>query len=156
MLQALPDAGDVDAAAAPELLGDPEAEFRIGEAASSRVDSVSTQSPVDDFKALIQQGQMSDAVEGLQKAVYTLVDTSLGDRYCNHPPPCLLCKAAFESGLDSLDVLHGTISCLQIDTSCCLRVHAVDSQQCDSTGECVPSTHEASHNLYAKQILMHM
>ncbi len=125
MLQALPDLGDADAdaAAAPELLGDPEAEFRIGEAASSRVDSVSTQSPVDDFKALIQQGQMSDAVEGLQKAVYTLVDTSLGDRYCN-----LLCKTAFQSGLGSLDVLHGTISCLRFDTPCCLRVHAVDSQ----------------------------
>ena len=103
-LQALPDLGDADAAAAPELLGDPEAEFRIGEAASSRVDSVSTQSPVEDFKALIQQGQMSDAVEGLQKAVYTLVDTSLGDRYCN-----LLCKTAFQIRLGSLDVLHGTV-----------------------------------------------
>jgi hypothetical protein len=90
----MPDLGDVDAAAAPELLGDPEAEFRIGEAASSRVDSVSTQSPLDDFKALIQQGQMSDAVEGLQKAIYTLVDTSLGDRYCN-----LLCKAPGQPGI---------------------------------------------------------
>ena len=90
----MPDLGDVDAAAAPELLGDPEAEFRIGEAASSRVDSVSTQSPLDDFKALIQQGQMSDAVEGLQKAIYTLVDTSLGDRYCT-----LLCKAPGQPGI---------------------------------------------------------
>ncbi|KAL0036571.1 hypothetical protein WJX79_000925 [Trebouxia sp. C0005] len=87
--QALPDLGDADAAAAPELLGDPEAEFRIGEAASSRVDSVSTQSPVDDFKALIQQGQMSDAIEGLQKAVYTLVDTSLGDRFYNKAFKCV-------------------------------------------------------------------
>ncbi len=119
----MPDLGDVDAAAAPELLGDPEAEFRIGEAASSRVDSVSTQSPVDDFKALIQQGQMSDAVEGLQKAVYTLVDTSLGDRYCN-----LLCQAAFQSGLGSLDVMHSTIPCLQCDITCCLGLHAVQSQ----------------------------
>ena len=119
----MPDFGDADATAAPELLGHPQADFSIGEAASSRVDSVSTQSPVDDFKALIQQGQMSDAVEGLQKAVYTLVDTSLADRYCN-----LLCKAASESGLGSLDVLHSTISCLQCDISCCLRVLIVDSQ----------------------------
>lgn len=119
----MPDLGDVDAAVAPELLGNPEAEFRIGEAASSRVDNVSTQSPVDDFKALIQQGQMSDAVEGLQKAVYTLVDTSLGDRYCN-----LLCKAAFQSILGSLDVMHTIISGLQVDITCCLGLHAVGSQ----------------------------
>lgn len=79
MMQAAPDFGD--AAGAPELLDQPQAEFKLGESGRSHVDSVSTQSPVDDFKALIQQGQVDDAVQGLQKAVYTLVDTSLGDRY---------------------------------------------------------------------------
>lgn len=80
ILQATPDFGAEEAAAAPELLDKPEAEFKLGESASTRVESVSTQSPVDDFKALLQQGQVEDALEGLQKAVYTLVDTSLGDR----------------------------------------------------------------------------
>ena len=79
--QAAPDFGaDEAAAAAPELLENPEVEFKIGESASTRVESVSTQSPVDDFKALLQQDRIDDAVEGLQKAVHNLVDTSLGDR----------------------------------------------------------------------------
>ncbi len=81
VLQAVLEAEGVEAAAAPELLDNPQADFKLGESASSLVDSVSTQSPVDDFQALIQQGQTDDAVEGLQKAAYTLVDTSLGDRY---------------------------------------------------------------------------
>ena len=81
-MQAAPDFGAeaAAAAAAPELLEQPEAEFKLGESASTRIESVSTQSPVDDFHALLQQGQTDDAVEGMQKAVHTLVDTSLGDR----------------------------------------------------------------------------
>ena len=77
----IPDIGDADAAAAPALLdNNQQAEFRIGESAGTRVDTVSTLNPVDDFKALKQQGQLDDALEGLQKAIYTLVDTSLADR----------------------------------------------------------------------------
>ena len=81
-MQAAPDFGAEEAAAAtaPELLEHPEAEFKLGESANTRVESVSTQSPVEDFNALLQQGQTDDAVEGLQKAVHALVDTSLGDR----------------------------------------------------------------------------
>ena len=80
-MQALPDIGEADAAAAPDLLEDnPEAEFKLGETSGTIVESVSTLNPVDDFNALIQQGRLEDALEGLQKAVYTLVDTSLGDR----------------------------------------------------------------------------
>lgn len=75
--------GEGDAAPAPVLLDNPEAEFQLGEPAGAHVDSVSTQSPLDNFDALIQQGQLDDALEGLQKAVYTLVDTSLADRYCD-------------------------------------------------------------------------
>ena len=63
------------------MLDQPQAEFKVGESSSSRVDSVSTLSPVDDFQTMVQQGQLEDALEGLQKAIYTLVDTSLGDRY---------------------------------------------------------------------------
>ena len=78
----MPDIGNTDEAAAPALLDDnQQAEFRIGESAGTRIETVSTLNPVDDFKALIQQGQLDDALEGLQKAIYTLVDTSLGDRY---------------------------------------------------------------------------
>ena len=78
--QAVADYGAEEAAEAPELLDNPEVEFKLGEPASTRVESVSTQSPVDDFRALLQQGQIDDALQGLQKAVYTLVDSSLGDR----------------------------------------------------------------------------
>ena len=79
--QAAPDfAAEEAAAAAPELLEHADVDFKLGESASTRVESVSTQSPVDDFNALLQQGQTDDAVEGLQKAVHILVDTSLGDR----------------------------------------------------------------------------
>lgn len=79
-VQAAPDFGVQEAAAAPELLDNTEVEFKLGESASTRVEGVSTQSPVNDFRALLQQGQIDDALEGLQKAIYTLVDTSLGDR----------------------------------------------------------------------------
>lgn len=81
-MQAAPDFGAEEggAAAAPELLEHPEAEFKVGESAGTRLEGVSTQSPVDDFNALLQQGQVDDAVEGVQKAIHTLVDTSLGDR----------------------------------------------------------------------------
>lgn len=80
-MQAASDFGaEEGAAAAPQLLENPQVEFKVGEAISTRVENVSTQSPVDDFKALVQQGQTDEAVEGLQKAVHTLVDTSLGDR----------------------------------------------------------------------------
>ncbi|KAL3159758.1 ATP-dependent DNA helicase II subunit 2 [Trebouxia sp. C0009 RCD-2024] len=77
------------AAAAPQLLENPQVEFKVGEAISTRVENVSTQSPVDDFKALVQQGQTDEAVEGLQKAVHTLVDTSLGDRFYNKAFGCI-------------------------------------------------------------------
>lgn len=79
MQQPAPVSGEADAE--PEMLDQPQAEFKLGESSSSRVDSVSTLSPVDDFQAMVQQGQLEDALEGLQKAIYTLVDTSLGDRY---------------------------------------------------------------------------
>ena len=69
-----------EADAEPELLDQPQAEFRVGETSNSTVDSVSTLSPVDDFQATVQQGQLDAALEGLQKAIYTLIDTSLGDR----------------------------------------------------------------------------
>ena len=81
VVQGLPDIQDADAAAAPDLLEDnAEAEFKLGDTSGTRVESVSTLNPVDDFNALVQQGRLEDALEGLQKAVYTLVDTSLGDR----------------------------------------------------------------------------
>lgn len=75
-----PAAVAAEADAEPELLNQSEAEFRLGETSTSKVDSVSTLSPVDDFHAMEQQGQLDSALEGLQKAIYTLVDTSLGDR----------------------------------------------------------------------------
>ena len=113
-LQAQPYLGEADAAAAPVLLDNPEAEFQLGEPAGTVVDSVSTQSPVDDFEALIQQGQLDDAVEGLQKAVYTLVDTSLGDRY--------------------RDLLSKGVCCLG------LLVLVLLSRKCMSAAELVPCT----------------
>ena len=69
-----------EADAAPEMLGQPQAEFNVGESSSSRVDNVSTLSPIDDFQTMVQQGQLHAALEGMQKAIYTLIDTSLGDR----------------------------------------------------------------------------
>ena len=73
---ALPGEADGD----PEMLDQPESEFKLGESASSRVESVSTLSPVDDFQSMAQQGQLDAALTGLQKAIHSLVDTSLGDR----------------------------------------------------------------------------
>lgn len=86
-----PAANPAEADAEPELLNQSEAEFRVGEASTSRVDSVSTLSPADDFQTMVQQGQLDAALESLQKAIYTLVDTSLGNRY--HPEPAAVIKS---------------------------------------------------------------
>lgn len=64
----------------PEVTEEEEALFRVEGDAGSRVESVGSSTPVEDFHALLQQGNQQKAMEGIAGIVHLLVDGSMGSR----------------------------------------------------------------------------
>ena len=73
--------------------------FSLGDAPASRIDAVSTSTPVDDFRAMLAQKRDEEAFRGLAKAVDSLVSTSIGDR---RGPTSLLLPYRLYAGCSSV------------------------------------------------------
>ncbi|KAK9814489.1 hypothetical protein WJX72_006674 [[Myrmecia] bisecta] len=84
--------------------------FDLNEAPATQVESVGTSNPQGDFASLLGRGRVDAAVRGMQTAVTSLVDSSLGDRLYNKARDCLppLREACIQHGQPKAfnDFLH--------------------------------------------------